>query len=202
MKARRLVGIITLSVFVFSTGYSAEKKKTPSTPPSQDSEVVDSQAPQTPHTSASNQYSDHFANIYVNPLGFVFGYANIAAEFKVLDRLTLGPSVGYSKYTSGSSSASVWQLGANLTFFLSEPALNSSWFFGPFVLYALGSNGTLSANGVSVGSDFGYWWFWESGLNLGFGLGIQHITVNFSELNLPSLSSLYLSMKLTLGIAF
>lgn len=194
MRARCLVWIIAITVLLNSSVYSAENKKTKQTSP-----VAETPAEQT---SATNLYSDHFANVYVNPLGFLIGVANIAAEFKLLDRITLGPSIGYSKYTSGTSSASVWQFGANLTFFLSEPALNSSWFFAPYVLYAAATNSGLSANGVSIGSDLGYWWFWESGLNLSFGLGLQYISVDFASLNIPALSSIFPSLKFSLGFAF
>ncbi len=165
-------------------------------------DAQDKKSPVTDTEETEGDLSGDNVNIYISPLGFVFGVANLAAEFKLAERLSLGPTVSYSKRTSGTSSATAWSFGATMTLYLSDPAMNDSWFISPFFQYAIASNGNLSASGIATGLDLGYWWFFDSGINIALGAGIQYYSIDFSSIGIGAISSLLPSLKFSIGYAF
>lgn len=155
--------------------------------------------------SASSFAMDRSANISVNPLGLLVGLANLSADFGVAPNIAIGPELSFASVssTSGSvkSSATIFGVAGSMTAFLGHPRFTDSWFVRPFVGYSVVSGTSTSASGVRVGADFGYWWFWDSGFDLGLGLGIQYISANFSSVGV-SVSSTWPSALFQIGYSF
>src|SRR5688500_11365733 len=68
------------------------------------------------------------ASIWVSPIGMAFGSINATAEFKVGDTFSIGPSVAYSSYSSGSKEATSFGFGASATLYLGHNAFSDGWF--------------------------------------------------------------------------
>lgn len=143
---------------------------------------------------------DFNSNIYVSPLGILFGSINAAYEFRLSDKISLGPMAAFTTRSSGGQSATGFGLGANMTVYLNE-TFKDSWFVAPYLLFAYASNSGSSATGISIGTDVGYWWYWANGINLSFGLGAQYISLDYTSLGLTSISGVLPSLKFTLGFA-
>lgn len=151
-------------------------------------------------------------NLSVNPLGLAFGAANMNADFAVSESLTFGPSISYASFsatglnadlTTNTTTGSATGFGVNMNWFMGNKALTDSWFLNPFVMYAKASSSqNLSASGTSFGANIGYWWFWESGINLGLGLGIQKLNIDLATLGLGSISGTLPSAMFQFGYAF
>lgn len=156
----------------------------------------------TKKTITTEVVTDRSTNISVNPLGFLIGAANVSAQFKVSERFSIGPSASFYRYSVDESKATGYGLGLDAVFYLSGTAFNDSWFLGPFLGYANASNGGLSASGVGVGATIGYWWFWDSGFNLSLGIGIQYVTIDFSQIGLGTLSGTLPAAQFSIGYAF
>lgn len=152
--------------------------------------------------------ADRTINLTVNPLGLALGSANMNADFAVTESLTVGPSLSYSSYkstgvTATSTTATAYGMGVNVNWFMGNKALTDSWFLNPFFMYAKAtSNLNTSASGTTFGANIGYWWFWESGINLGLGLGVQQLNIDLSSIGLGGISGTLPSAILQFGYSF
>ncbi|MBL7714387.1 MAG: DUF3575 domain-containing protein [Bdellovibrionales bacterium] len=155
-------------------------------------------------TTSAFAASDKKTNISTNPLALAFGSINVNADFKMSEKMTLGPSFAYSSYTSGSSKATGIGVGANLGLYLSNNAFSDSWVFNLGIDYANASNSSTSASvsGLAFGGTIGYGWFWDGGFNIGLGVGAQYITFDFGKIGLGSISGVLPRLLFTIGYAF
>jgi len=144
----------------------------------------------------------HTVNLSVSPVGLLFGVATLNADFKVAESLTFGPSALYSSLSAGTVSATSYGFGANLNFYLGHPVFTDSCILNGTVSYVNASNSFGSSSGVSAGANIGYWWFWHGGFNLGLGLGLQYVSLNYASLGLGSISGVMPNGFLNIGYSF
>lgn len=162
--------------------------------------------------TAESTGPDKDLNIRVNPLGFIFGAANVQFDIGISDSFTLGPSLSYASVkatstttvngtttSSSSVSSSAFGVGARANLFLGHSRFTDGWYLGPEVGFASAKAGSTSASGLSVGAVVGYGWFWEKGFNIMFGLGVQYISVDTAVF---SVGGVLPAGEFTLGYAF
>ena len=123
-----------------------------------------------------NKFSLNF-----NPLGLIVGYVGLGVDFRLNERWTLGPSVGYLiRFRTANYDASAISLGARANFFITGDALNESgWYIGPEVDVAKmyfkdrDDGSKVDVPAIIISTLAGYHWYWDSGLNLGIGAGVR-----------------------------
>ena len=114
----------------------------------------------------------------IEGLDMIFGYIGGSAEFAVSQNITVGPYISYYSLSSSNetqrSNYTTLSLGAISTIALGHSNFSSGWITQPFIFRT-----TRNASGASFfdtlawGANFGYTWFWESGVNLTTGLGFK-----------------------------
>lgn len=128
-------------------------------------------------------------NLHANPLGLLFGVANLNFDFKLSDNFALGVGASYFRYTYLTTSATSIGFSVAGTWFPSHDAFTTGLFVRPEVGYAFASVTGASASGIAIGANVGYWWFWEGGFNLGLGGGLSYYGVNYGNLIAGAASS-------------
>lgn len=146
---------------------------------------------------------DRNVNISLNPLALSLGSLDVGAEFKISDKVSLGP---YGRYSLDRDDGKLIQdgLGVRADFALSGRTFHSGWYLSPFISrYSFkmknvtiaddtatsgnSSNTAKSASKVAsdwdftslnVGATAGYGWFWRPGINLRLGAGLMHSTID------------------------
>ncbi len=183
---------------------------------------------------ASSSFDTAFAsetsntiNPYINPLGLVTLSNGLGINFKVHDRFALGPAIGFFpkrtiKDDKSNSEADVSALfvGVRGNFNLTGVSLNESgWYLGPeigFVNISIEEKtdkSTVKIPIISIGTNFGYHWVWNSGFNLALGLGARYLSIPSSatydsgpregtKVDLGNLSAIVPVLELSLGFAF
>ena len=157
-------------------------------------------------TESSGGDSDRGMNIYVAPLGLLFGAANVAGEFKLSDNFSIGPTLAYASYSSTlgttKTTATAFGFGVAASLFTSGKVFEDGWVLTPSFTYSSAKSGSTSVSGIGIAAEFGYGWYWTSGFNMGLGFGLQYIGIDFTKLGLGSLSAVLPSLKFSLGYAF
>ncbi len=129
-------------------------------------------------------------NLSVAPVGILIGYANLAADFGIGESVTLGPCLSYSRFPLELEIGESISFGVQSVIFIGHRRFTDGWFVTPFIQWATNGRAfTLSGSGPALGADIGYWWFWENGINIGFGLGLKYMAVDFSNQGLSNARS-------------
>jgi hypothetical protein len=133
--------------------------------------------------------------IKINPLGALFGSANLAYERALTDKssIVIAPSFGFFK--NGGYKYTTYGLGAEYRFYLSSSKSAPAGFYaGPGIGYTFGQakfddmfgGGTTektSVSGLSAKAILGHQWIWSSGFTLDLNAGIQYFNLKFKDSN-------------------
>lgn len=163
---------------------------------------------------ALNGFSQEVKNVVkINPLGAIFGSANLAYERAVTEKssIVIAPSFGF--LSSAGFKYTTYGLGAEYRFYFSKEKAAPAGFYGaPGVGYSFGqaksteSDGTekTSVSGVNVKGIVGYQWIWNSGFSLDLNGGIQYVNFKFSDSDFSGtpLSGILPTLGFSLGYAF
>jgi hypothetical protein len=159
-------------------------------------------------------------NVTVEPLGVFFGFNNAQVNFRLGDRFAIGPTLGFGSISSDSNTANLISGGIDAEIALNSPIftnglilnpsltlISASWTSNTTTLLPGGGTSRSTRSEVSVGLglglDFGYHWFFDSGLNLLMGAGISIGAPNLSSIGVGSRTNLVLGhLGVGLGIAF
>ncbi|MCB0405150.1 MAG: DUF3575 domain-containing protein [Bdellovibrionales bacterium] len=152
-------------------------------------------------------------NIRVNPLGLVLGSLSGDVDFRVSDKVTLGPSIGYLAANFLFAELTGVGIGVRANYYLTGDAMNTGWYVGPSAglsivsVRALGSQGSQA--GMYIGSVIGRQWVWENGLNVNLALGASWYSNgdtiradNGGTISVPFYYGFQPSGEISLGYAF
>jgi hypothetical protein len=162
--------------------------------------------------------NDRTQVIKVNPLGAIFGSANLAYEKALGEGATsilLAPSFGFFK--SGTFKYTTYGLGAEYRFYFKKEAPEGT-YFAPGVGYtfgqakyedAFGSGADEKTNvgGFAAKGVFGKQWIWGGGFTLDLNGGIQYINLKFADsqgifANSAAFSGILPALGVSIGYAF
>ncbi len=115
-------------------------------------------------------------NINAQPLGHLFGLANVSAEFGVSDTIALGPTVAYVEAKSRSNTVTYYGFGGSVDFFLNHKRFTDGIVLTLGLNYLFPTNRTLSASRILESAQFGYVWFWDEGFNIVLQGGIDYLS--------------------------
>lgn len=132
--------------------------------------------------------------IKINPLGALFGSANLAYERAISDKssFVVAPSFGFFK--NGGYKYTTYGLGLEYRFYLSGSKTAPEGFYaGPGLGYTFGQakyedmfggpDEKTSVSGLSAKAILGHQWIWESGFTLDLNAGIQYFNLKFKDDN-------------------
>lgn len=130
--------------------------------------------------------------IKINPLGALFGSANLAYERAISDKssFVIAPSFGFFK--NGGYKYTTYGLGLEYRFYLSGSKTAPAGFYvGPGVGYTFGQakyedfmgtgDDKTSVSGLSAKGVLGHQWIWSSGFTLDLNAGIQYFNLKFKD---------------------
>ncbi len=138
----------------------------------------------------SDRQSIQFMNVNLDPVQLLVGSTSVAVDFGISESITIGPSMYYSYHSLGVTTGQSIVLGMRSIFFLGHARFTDGWFVTPFFQWGKSSSSlNLTGNGPVLGVDVGYWWFWESGVNVGLGLGLKYNTIDLKNLGLDTRGS-------------
>jgi hypothetical protein len=191
----------TITVLAVALAFSIPSFAQPKAPAKKAAE------PAAAPASSSASSSGRGMNIYVAPLGLIFGSANVAGEFKASDSFSIGPTLSYAGYSSTvgttKTTASAFGFGVAASLYTGGMAFEDGWVLTPAFTYVLASNGSNKASAIGISAEYGYGWYWDSGFNMGLGFGIQYVGLDFAALGFAtSLSAVLPSLKFSMGYAF
>lgn len=145
-------------------------------------------------------------NVRFSPVGLLIGLIGVDVDYKLTDKVVVGPSLLSWNLTISDASISASGFGVQGAYypdtvfvdgFYLGGLLGTSSFSGSIT--EAGKKSTASVSGTSLGVKGGYHWFWESfNLNLGLVFSSSHsnsMTLKDSsgavtkEINIPSSSS-------------
>jgi hypothetical protein len=148
-------------------------------------------------------------NLSANPGGLLLGSLNLRAEIGVSDNIAVGPYVSYRSHSASllgyGGTASALGIGAAATFSIGHARFTDGWFASPYLGYGHGVAGSSYVGStMTAGANFGYWWFWNSGFNVGLGLGAEyaHYVGHIDGIGDGSLAGIVPSGMLQVGYAF
>ncbi len=151
----------------------------------------------------------HDANIRLNPVGLLFGVANLGADFAVNENFTLGGNVSYWNLDVGSSEADVFGYGVRGQLFFDE-VFTDSWYAAASVSLSqararnTNSGNEASVDGFTISGIIGYMWIWDN-FNMQLGGGVQIINLDEtanSDIDFAGLGGTLPTIEYSLGWAF
>lgn len=149
----------------------------------------------TPSGSTTGDSKAASINVRVSPLGLLIGYFNVDVDFKIGDQWTIGPTLSYWSFDTGSDSVfrtgrvESKSIGARANWY-QKGVFQDSLYFSPVLQFISATfTGTSRSSGASISSSaslpvasalVGYHWFGKSfntslGAGLGFGLGTSKV---------------------------
>ncbi len=151
-------------------------------------------------------------NIRVSPLSLIGGMVGADADFKVGERFTIGPTVSTMKASLLFTELTGFSFGARANWYLSENAIDDSWYVGPTIGYSsmtvsqLGQQGSVGA--FTLGTLVGYQWVLDNGFNVNVGggaafyMGDDSVVAGNTTLSVPFYSGFVPQAEITVGYAF
>ncbi|MFZ9596713.1 MAG: hypothetical protein ACO3A2_11650 [Bdellovibrionia bacterium] len=151
----------------------------------------------------AGEFKPKTVNVTIEPLGFLLGLANAQVNFKVSERVAIGPTLGLLSISSDGRTASIVEIGADAEIALNSPVFSSGFILNPSLTYVAASSSIISAPAIGGTLDFGYHWYWEGGLNLILAAGLSVASVAGSTLGVGASSPLLTPhLGLGIGLAF
>lgn len=161
---------------------------------------------------AHQAHAQASANVRINPFVWLIGFFNADIDIGLSESFTLGPSLGYLSASSGDVSLGAYTIGARANLFVSGTRFSDGFYLGPYVSMAVASvelgDDKTDLRSTTVGSYFGYGWYWPSGFNMHLGLGAQYVgmpeSVEFDgvDTEVPSIQGFGPTMEFSMGYAF
>lgn len=132
--------------------------------------------------------TDKSVNFRLSPGGLLVGVANLAAEWKVSDNFSFGPSVGYVNWNIGDVGLNGYSVGIRGTYY-PDLVFRDGWYVSPRLSYdpirVTARDQGVAYKGDAGGTRFvamaGYHWFWEN-FNMNFGAGVAVNSVSKFDL--------------------
>lgn len=164
--------------------------------------------------TSTTKIEEKTMNIRVNPLAIVFGVINADADFRVGEKMTIGPSLSFATSSAGTIKATGFGASARMNYYLTGDAISDSWYVSPdvgllFLSVSDGGANSGSATAFVGGATAGYHWVWGSGFNLmlGFGAGFYTapktvVASSGTSLATPSFTGVLPRLDLGIGYAF
>lgn len=150
---------------------------------------------------------DRNVNITIDPLSMILGIFDAGADFRVNSNLTLG---GYFKFASyeftnssltGSSRLTAYGGGAKMHYYLTNNALEDSWYVSPSIGFMPVQTFGSTQSVFSTGTTIGYQWVYNSGFNMNLGFGVQYISIS-SDMTDSYLRGIIPAAEFRMGFAF
>lgn len=151
-------------------------------------------------------------NVRINPLSILLGVIHADMDFRVANRVTFGPALGFASRTSSSVIATGLNLGVRANFYLTGDAISDSWYVSSSagVLFLTSKSGASEArsNALNLGFTAGYQWVFASGFNVMLGLGAVYYAIDKKQtatdgsvISVPSYSGTLPRLDFTVGFA-
>lgn len=154
---------------------------------------------------------DYEHSIKINPLGAIFGAANLAYE-KTLSENTsvlIAPSFGMLKLSG--FKYTTYGLGAEYRFYISKNHVApEGMYVAPGAGFSFGQakyeddHDKTKTTGFNIKGVLGYQWIWESGFTLDLNGGIQYTSFSFrdDEFDAIPFSGILPALGVSIGYSF
>jgi len=148
--------------------------------------------------------------VKINPLGAIFGAAQLSYEHALSEKSSFMISPSFGFFNSGGLKYTTYGIGASYRFYFSQSKSAPAGFYaGPGVGYSLGKvkfsddfgggNTTAKIGGLNVSAVAGYQWIWDSGFSLDLNGGIQYINYKYTDNSDGAFSAPFSGVLPTLG---
>ena len=122
---------------------------------------------------------DPKVNISVYIPSLLVGILSGDINFKLTDKVTLGPQLQYFSYGEHTGG---YDVGLSMNYALSGKVFDDRiWLFNPYVAYSYNDlsfdeyeDGKVKKAGIVTGANLVYQWMWNSGVNLRAGVGAYY----------------------------
>ena len=140
-------------------------------------------------------------NIHSNLVALAFGFYQINLDVGFADRFTIGPMVTYRRMGLEGSNTNLYGLGIESNLYLSGPVLTDSWVLSGLIEYSTPLPGSLAEFGITIGGNLQYRWFWNSGFNVGLGVGAGKTILDYRHLGMEHENEFFPITVLDLGFS-
>lgn len=149
--------------------------------------------------------------VKINPLGAIFGAAQLSYERALSEKSSVQISPSFGFFSSGGLKYTTYGIGASYRFYFSNSKSAPAGFYaGPGVGYQLGkvkfsddfgggSSSTAKIGGFNANFVAGYQWIFDSGFTLDLNGGIQYIKYKYTDNEDGSFSAPFSGILPTLG---
>jgi hypothetical protein len=124
--------------------------------------------------------SDKTYNISTSPLSYFLMVPNLSVNYKLFDHLSLGPSISaepsswYEPSLTKNAANTLLFAGVMVTVSLDHSIFEDSWVFQAYGRAAFQPSPSGIQLSPNFGATLGYQWFFSSGFNAAFGLGVDY----------------------------
>ncbi len=154
--------------------------------------------------------------IKVNPLGLLFGIADLTYERGLNENSSFEIAPQYGGFSVGSLKYSTIGLGANYKYYSSGEAVKG-FYLSPGIFYSSGTvkeddtfsgtSSSINATNYGIKAVFGKQWIWDSGFTLDLNGGLGYQSFSYSGDGATTFSGLkgngiFPSLRLGLGFNF
>lgn len=128
--------------------------------------------------------------------------SNIQVDYKLNETSSIAPIVGATQYGAGQETATGILLGVSYNKMFSQNIFEDGWsanWNGRY--YSVKSSQGDGASGYSMGVLAQRNWFWQSGININAGIGIQYMNLDLKSIGLK-LAGVLPDLGFNVGYAF
>jgi len=151
--------------------------------------------------------------IKINPLGALFGAANLTYEKAINDKSSFGISPSFGFFSTGGYKYTTFGIGGEYRVYLSKTkTAPTGLYVGPGVGYSFGKakwdedifgneeGDKITVSGISARGVIGHQWIWNSGFTLDLNGGVQYFNLKASGNDEPLFSG-FSGVLPTIGVA-